>query len=198
MKLSPNYHEEGILLTRQIGKKKYFRTLAILFLFFQLLAISCLAIEEKIQVLEKIFMCFPDDAPVHEMVENLDGGNCIPDTSQYEIANLLDVIDGDSIKVRIGSDEFEVRYIGVDTPEFHGNDRDKATSATLANKMLLGNDRVYLFKDVSETDRYGRLLRYVVTESHFINFELVMRGYAQSKSYPPDIACNRTFFRVSE
>jgi micrococcal nuclease len=47
---------------------------------------------------------------------------------------------------------------------------------------------VTLVKDVSETDRYGRLLRYVWVEGVLINQQLVSEGYAVASSYPPDIA----------
>ncbi len=44
-------------------------------------------------------------------------------------------------------------------------------------------------KDVSETDIYGRLLRYVyLTNGTFVNGELVRLGYAEIFRYPPDTA----------
>ena len=47
---------------------------------------------------------------------------------------------------------------------------------------------VRLEKDVSETDRYGRLLRYVYLEdSTFVNELLVKEGYAKASTYPPDV-----------
>jgi len=45
-----------------------------------------------------------------------------------------------------------------------------------------------LEKDVSEIDRYGRLLRYVYLDALFVNGELVEKGYAELYRYPPDIA----------
>ena len=49
------------------------------------------------------------------------------------------------------------------------------------------NQTVVLVRDVSETDRYGRLLRYVYVGDVFVNAELVRRGYAQVATYPPDV-----------
>ena len=47
---------------------------------------------------------------------------------------------------------------------------------------------VSLEKDVSETDRFGRLLRYVwLDESTMVNALLVEEGYAQVVTYPPDV-----------
>jgi micrococcal nuclease len=46
---------------------------------------------------------------------------------------------------------------------------------------------VYLETDVSETDRYDRLLRYVyLADGTFVNAELVRLGWATAKAYPPD------------
>lgn len=45
-----------------------------------------------------------------------------------------------------------------------------------------------LEKDVSESDQYGRLLRYVWrTDSTMVNAILVAEGYAQVATYPPDV-----------
>ena len=46
---------------------------------------------------------------------------------------------------------------------------------------------MYLEKDVSETDRYGRLLRYVYVDDAMVNAVLVQEGYAQVSTYPPDV-----------
>ena len=50
-----------------------------------------------------------------------------------------------------------------------------------------------MIKDVSETDIYGRLLRYILVDNIFVNYELVAQGYANTASFPPDIACIPTF-----
>jgi len=60
--------------------------------------------------------------------------------------------------------------------------------ASAANKALVEGKAVYLEKDVSDTDRYGRLLRYVfLADGTFVNGELVRQGYAQAITYPPDV-----------
>ena len=50
-----------------------------------------------------------------------------------------------------------------------------------------------LITDVSEADKYGRLLRYVLVDGIFINYRLVWDGFAQAVTYPPDVACTDTF-----
>lgn len=105
------------------------------------------------------------------------------------------VIDGDTIVVRIRGVLYTVRYIGVDTPEL-ADPRPAvgalAQQATEQNRRLVGGKTVELEKDVSETDRYNRLLRYVYAGGLFVNAELVRLGYAQAVSYPPDVRHQET------
>ncbi len=75
-------------------------------------------------------------------------------------ATVLEVIDGDTIDVRMGGREERVRYYGVDTPE--RGERCFA-EATGRNEALAGG-RVLLLPDAQERDDFGRLLRYVFTE----------------------------------
>jgi endonuclease YncB( thermonuclease family) len=101
-------------------------------------------------------------------------------------AVLLRVVDGDTIEVLTGGITTTVRYIGVDTPErgqpgFH--------TATEANASLLGDGALWLARDRSDRDRYGRLLRNVYSaEGMFVNQALVAQGWAQPAEYPPDMA----------
>ena len=44
-----------------------------------------------------------------------------------------------------------------------------------------------LEKDITDRDKYKRLLRYIWLGDTLINQELVAQGYAKSYSYPPDI-----------
>ena len=93
------------------------------------------------------------------------------------------VIDGDTIEVDISGTIYRVRYIGVDTPEFGELGADEATEA---NRQLVEGETVWLEKDVSETDKYKRLLRYVYVDDTFVNAELVKQGLAWAKAYEPD------------
>lgn len=95
-------------------------------------------------------------------------------------AKVTEVIDGDTIVITGG---YRVRYIGIDAPE-----KGEAfySEARQANQRLVGGKKVRLEKDISDMDRYGRLLRYVYVNSTFVNAELVRQGYARAHSYPPD------------
>lgn len=123
----------------------------------------------------------------------VDGIECIPDISSFETARVTRVIDGDSIEVELDGEIYQVRYIGINTPEYYSKEQKRAVEATQANKNLVEGKTLYLFKDQSETDKYGRLLRYVLTSDEFVNLELVRAGYAQAKEYYPDTACHVVF-----
>ena len=118
---------------------------------------------------------------------------CVRPNQRFQTATVVRVIDGDSIEVRLDGKLFEVRYIGVNTPEYYSKDRPAAIHATQANEALLSDKEVFLFRDVSEIDKYNRLLRYVFTDDAFVNLELVKLGYAESRAYPPDISCQDLF-----
>jgi len=114
-------------------------------------------------------------------------------TSERTQALVVDVIDGDTIEVEIGGTLFRVRYIGMDTPE-----RGEVCyeEATLANELLVSGKTVELEKDISETDRYRRLLRYVWIEEDMVNAILVATGYAQVATYPPDVKYQDQFLEL--
>lgn len=114
-----------------------------------------------------------------------------------ETATVLRVIDGDTIEVDRGNGPEKVRYIGMDTPETvaPGSPVEwMGPQASAANKALVEGRDVLLERDVSETDMYGRLLRYVwladASEASgwlLVNLALVTKGYAQVSTYPPDV-----------
>jgi micrococcal nuclease len=115
---------------------------------------------------------------------------CIPSDTPRETALVVGVVDGDTIDVRISDQVYRVRYIGIDTPE-----RDQAyfDEAAAFNQALVYNQTVTLVRDQSETDRFDRLLRYVIAGETFVNTKLVEQGFAVASAYPPDTACAGAF-----
>lgn len=106
------------------------------------------------------------------------------------------VIDGDTVELETGQ---KVRYIGIDTPETVSPSKPVqcfGKEASNKNKELVLGKQVRLEKDVSETDKYGRLLRYVWIGDILINEVLVREGYAQSSTYPPDIKYQDKFLEA--
>jgi micrococcal nuclease len=122
-------------------------------------------------------------------------------------AVVTNVVDGDTIDVELDGQVYRVRYIGVDTPETVDPNRPVGCygpEASAHNKKLVSGETVGLEKDISETDRYGRLLRYVWLsgestgsgEAEMVNADLVRDGYAQVATYPPDVKYQDTFLQL--
>lgn len=92
-----------------------------------------------------------------------------------------------------------IRLIGVDTPEVHGEVEPYGPEASRFAKRQLEGKTIWLTKDVSETDQYGRALRYVWLQKPsseptprevrrwMFNGRLIMAGYALLVSHPPDV-----------
>ena len=106
----------------------------------------------------------------------------IPEISDNYVT---EVIDGDTFKIYSGD---SVRLICIDTPERW--DEGYYLAKDFLESLIL-NKEVRLEKDVSETDRYGRLLRYVyVNKSNkeiFVNKEIVKQGYGVVYRYGDDV-----------
>ena len=134
-----------------------------------------------------------------QIVIPVTGADCIPDNPP-QTGVVVEVVDGDTIKVLLDEDgqTYSVRYIGMDTPENTGQVEYFGPEATAKNAELVYGKSVTLIKDVSETDQYGRLLRYIIADGVFVNYELVAQGYANTASFPPDVACISTFQMVEE
>ncbi len=111
-----------------------------------------------------------------------------------EVAFVIDVTDGDTIKVELENGVIErVRYIGIDTPETVHPDEPVepwGPEASAANEFLVDGRWVLLERDVSDRDRFDRLLRYVWVETPdgplLVNDALVALGLAEVRAYPPD------------
>lgn len=113
---------------------------------------------------------------------------------QSDLVRVKRVVDGDTIEIESGE---KVRYIGVNTPEsvkVNSPVECFGKEASAKNKELTEGKMVRLEKDVSNTDRYGRLLRFVYLEDGvFVNDELVRSGYARVSTFPPDVKLAEQF-----
>ncbi|MFZ9042668.1 MAG: lamin tail domain-containing protein [Ilumatobacteraceae bacterium] len=101
---------------------------------------------------------------------------------------VIGVTDGDTVVVTGPDGEQRVRLIGINTPESDECFGDESTAATSG---LVAGRRGRLVAGRSDTDQYGRLLRFieVVSDSGDIvdvGAELVAGGFALSRRYPPD------------
>ncbi|HCS79242.1 TPA: nuclease [Patescibacteria group bacterium] len=139
---------------------------------------------------QKTSMPLPTSQP--EVLTNSNAGTTQPSsTGTVERATIKRIIDGDTVELGDGR---KLRYIGIDTPETvdpRVSVECFGREASAYNRSLVEGKEVELEKDISDTDRYGRLLRYVYLLQEgkrvMVNKLLVSEGYAVSSSYPPDI-----------
>lgn len=103
-----------------------------------------------------------------------------------QVALVTYVYDGDTIEVEIDGRAYRLRYIGVDSPE---RDEPFYQEAFDFNREMVEDESVILVRDISETDQYGRLLRYVyLSDGTFVNGEMMSHGLARLVTFPPDVA----------
>ena len=130
----------------------------------------------------------------------------------YEVAVVIDVVDGDTIEVEIvdrvdgpgaGTTQvgqsYDVRLTGIDTPESVDPRRPIecfGREASAAAGALLEGAEVRLVKDVENVDRFGRLLRYVYVGDEMANARLVVNGYATAFTYPPNVRHSTLFVEL--
>ncbi|MGZ4132806.1 MAG: thermonuclease family protein [Actinomycetota bacterium] len=113
-------------------------------------------------------------------------------------AHVVDVIDGDTIRVDLDGREVTVRLIGVDTPEVAGPYTHEecygAEASAFTHQQLDGRD-VGLEFDAQREDRFGRTLAYVWLQDgwRLFNSELVRGGCAVPLRIPPDTKYADTF-----
>lgn len=138
-------------------------------------------------------------------------------TTTFEEAKLIRVIDGDTIEVELNNTQYSVRLIGINTPESVAPDNYKTknsiegTEASNTVKDMLSDiETIYLQKDISDTDKYDRLLRYVWLEkptnendineisTKMLNAILVNKGIAEIAIYKPDTKYEWAFKELTQ
>ena len=125
----------------------------------------------------------------------------ITHSTDLQQAYVSRVVDGDTIEVLINEKTYKIRYIGIDTPETVDPNRPVGSfgkEASDKNKELVLGKTVQLEKDVSDVDKYGRLLRYVYIDNVMINAELVRLGYAKASTYPPNVKYAELFVKLEK
>lgn len=134
--------------------------------------------------------------------------------TDIESATFIRVVDGDTIVVDRGKGNETVRLIGINAPESVHNNPDVNTedgrkSSAFLKEWMENVDLVYLEKDVNDTDKYGRLLRYVwiVEPNEFdeneirermLNAIILLEGYAQGVTYQPDVNYQDYFTKFTQ
>jgi len=93
------------------------------------------------------------------------------------IATVARIGDGDTLDLRSGA---RVRLVQIDAPELGEGECHARESRFELERLATPGQRVELEADsqLDGTDRYGRLLRYVLVADTNVNVELVRRGAA--------------------
>jgi micrococcal nuclease len=127
-----------------------------------------------------------------------------PNAQQFEIATVLGVIDGDTLKVELQGREETIRLIGIDAPESRMNPKTKKDSersgediktitamgkkaTAFAKTLIRKGDSVKLEFDVKKKNG-KRLLAYVfLSGERMLNEEMVRAGYASPMTIAPNV-----------
>jgi micrococcal nuclease len=102
---------------------------------------------------------------------------------------ITEVVDGDTIKVRIDRNIAVVRLLGVNTPETVDPRKPPecyGAEASRSMKEFLAGREVRLIQDIDReiTDRYGRYLAYVyLVDGTAVNEWLLTNGLAREYTY---------------
>lgn len=128
----------------------------------------------------------PLTRPPRTPLPSLDNSPTEPTVPAGERARVTRIYDGDTIDVELSGRTYRLRYIGIDSPE---REEPFYQEASDFNREMVEEQTVMLVRDVSDTDQYGRLLRYVyLLDGTFVNAEMIRNGMARLVTFPPDVA----------
>lgn len=140
---------------------------------------------------------------VGDRLDLLDPPDGARDAGREQVARVVRVVDGDTIKVSIDGRDETVRYIGIDTPETvkPGTAVEcGGKAASRANEALVAGKEVRVVSGRETRDRFGRLLAYVYLEPSgtFVNERLLRDGHATALAFKPNTAFASRFAAVAE
>jgi micrococcal nuclease len=107
---------------------------------------------------------------------------------------VTEVIDGDTVVVRLATGEENVRLLGIDTPETVHPDKPPECfgpeASARARALLPPGTVVRLERDAEARDHFGRLLAYVIRQPDglLVNRVLVEEGLARILTIAPNRA----------
>jgi len=95
---------------------------------------------------------------------------------------VLEITDGDTIKIDYNGTTEKVRLIGIDTPETNECFNVEATNKL---KSLIENHNVEIEADPTqgERDKYDRLLLFIWLDGELVNKTMISEGYAHEYTY---------------
>ncbi len=207
-----------ILIGRMVKRKKFRKFLipiiscVILYsLFFYYKKID---IENRTEGLKKENIIIEEKTD-SKSSENKDSAVTENEELLYEVAILKKVIDGDTIEIKKDGVIKKVRLLMIDAPEsVHQNSSKNGEFGKKASEFLKNylneslNKEIYLVKDISDVDKYNRLLRYVYVKKpsgdlkksylETANAHMLEEGYANFVTYPPDISLSKELLKLAK
>jgi len=120
--------------------------------------------------------------------------SCIPDNPS-QTGRVVEIINGNTVKVLIDDYVYVVRYIGIAVPDIS---EPNGMEAEYKNADLIYQKEITLIPDQTDKDARGRLLRYGLVGDTFVNYELVVQGFAQVADISPNSACAEFFQSVEQ
>ncbi len=131
-----------------------------------------------------------DEAP-----DSVSNAGSSAQNQDFELAELRQVIDGDTIDVFINGEVERVRYVGANTPEFG---EACYQQSSLANRRLVEGYELTLERDETDRDPNGRLLRYVYANGILVERQLIAEGFAEVVRYRSDDNYYEEFVALEE
>lgn len=122
-------------------------------------------------------------------------------TIRADRATVVEVVDGDTVRLEVAGRPEAVRLIGVDAPETRHPTKGVQCFGPEASRFLAvvlpPGTTLRLERDAEARDAYARLLLYVFvatpTGERFVNLELVARGFARPLAIEPNVRYRREF-----
>lgn len=139
----------------------------------------------------------PTDTPTPDVQPPASTTACIPDNPS-QTGWVVEIIDGNTIKILIDEYVYVVRYIGIDVPAYGEENEPYGPEAAFENADLVYQKEVTLIPDFSDKDPRGRLLRYVLVGDVFVNYELLAQGFATALDAAPNSACADLFQQAEQ
>ncbi|ARK31241.1 thermonuclease family protein [Halalkalibacter krulwichiae] len=119
-------------------------------------------------------------------------------------ASVVRVVDGDTLIVKLDHKKEErVRLLLIDTPESVHPDKPVQPfgieASEMVKELMKPGDLIHLELDVSERDKYGRLLAYVWIEDKMVNELLLEKGFARvAYVYAPNTKYVDQFYDIQK
>jgi endonuclease YncB( thermonuclease family) len=136
--------------------------------------------------------------PSSTLSPTLDPLSCVPQDVESEYGLVKWIVDGDTIVVDIQGRLNTVHYLGIEAPGFIPITEYRGPTATRFNEKLVRNRLVRMVKDGTDKNVAGQLLRYVLVDNIFVNYEIIRQGLAYAVATNPGMSCEATFQKAEE